>query len=204
MGGVCSGGTVKSGRERVEVEDKKSSGFSGKLKSVGSFGNQKKKKKKKSEDDFRAYPDEINVFEKAPHNLYDSGDLHLSISRELKPSTPARAPANKAPQVHSFLGKAGIVGLEKAVDVLDTLGSSVTSLNSGGFTTGVTSRGNRISILAFEVANTIAKGANLVQSLSEENVQILKKEILNSEGVQKLVSTDMNELLRIAAADKRY
>lgn len=90
------------------------------------------------------------------------------------------------------------------MEVLDTLGSSMTNLNSGGFTTGVASRGNRISILAFEVANTIAKGANLLQSLSEENVQFLKKEILNSEGVRQLISTDMDELLRIAAADKRY
>lgn len=104
----------------------------------------------------------------------------------------------------SFLGKAGIVGLEKAVEVLDTLGSSMTNLNSGGFTTGVSSRGNRICILAFEVANTIAKGANLLQSLSEENVQFLKKEVLNSEGVRQLVSTDIDELLRIAASDKRY
>lgn len=102
----------------------------------------------------------------------------------------------------SFLGKAGIAGLEKAVEVLDTLGSSMSNLNHSGFMS-VGSRGNRISILAFEVANTIAKGANLVQSLSEENVQLLKKEILPSEGVQLLVSTDMKELLSIAAADKR-
>ncbi|KAK4390800.1 protein PSK SIMULATOR 2 [Sesamum angolense] len=198
MGGVCSGGTVKKSRKSVEVEHEKSSGFSGKLKSIGSFG------KKKNNDDSYTYHDEIDVFEKGPHNnLYDSGELNMSISRELKPSTPARTPANKAPQATSFLGKAGIVGLEKAVEVLDTLGSSVTNLNSGGFTTGVTSRGNRISILAFEVANTIAKGANLLQSLSEENVQFLKKEILNSEGVRQLVSTDMDELLSIAAADKR-
>ncbi|XP_011074996.1 uncharacterized protein LOC105159583, partial [Sesamum indicum] len=142
-------------------------------------------------------------FEKAPHDLYNSGELRFSISQELKPSTPARIPANKAPHVTSFLGKAGIVGLEKAVEVLDTLGSSMTNLNSGGFTTGVASRGNRISILAFEVANTIAKGANLLQSLSEENIQFLKNEILHSEGVRRLVSTDMNDLLSIAASDKR-
>jgi hypothetical protein len=96
------------------------------------------------------------------------------------------------------------VGLEKAVEVLDTLGSSMSNFNpKGGFATGIGSRGNRISILAFEVANTIAKGANLFHSLSEENVESLKKEVLHSEGVHKLVSTDMEELLIIAAADKR-
>ena len=96
------------------------------------------------------------------------------------------------------------MGLEKAVEVLDTLGSSMSNLNpKGGFATGMGSRGNRISILAFEVANTIAKGANLFHSLSEENVQSLKKEVLHSEGVHKLVCTDMEELLIIAAADKR-
>lgn len=68
---------------------------------------------------------------------------------------------------------------------------------------GTTSRGNKISILAYEVANTITKGANLLQSLSKENVEYLKKEILPSKGVQQLVSTNMKELLTIAAADKR-
>lgn len=59
-------------------------------------------------------------------------------------------------------------------------------------------------MLAFEVANTIVKGANLLQSLSEENVRLLKTQIFPSEGVQKLVSTDMNELLNIAATDLRF
>ncbi|KAL0366026.1 UNVERIFIED_CONTAM: protein PSK SIMULATOR 2 [Sesamum radiatum] len=197
MGAVCSGGTLKKSRKADEVGYEKSSGFSGKLKSMGSFG------KHKSHDDSYSYPAEIDVFENAPHDLYSSGELRFSISQELKPSTPARIPANKAPHVTSFLGKAGIVGLEKAVEVLDTLGSSMTNLNSGGFTTGVVSRGNKISILAFEVANTIVKGANLLQSLSEENIRALRKEILHSEGVRRLVSTDMNHLLSIAAADKR-
>ncbi|XP_073031720.1 protein PSK SIMULATOR 2-like isoform X1 [Primulina eburnea] len=194
MGAVCSGGTVKISWKSRDVEHEKSSRFSGRLKSIGSFGKQK------DCDYSYAYPDEIDDCEKAPRNLYDSSELHLSISCELKPSTPARTPANKQP---SFLGKAGIVGLEKAVEVLDTLGSSMTNLNSGGFTIGVASRGNKISILAFEVANTITKGSNLLLSLSEDNIQCLKKEIMHSEGVQKLVSTDMNELLRIAADDKR-
>ncbi|XP_051139487.1 protein PSK SIMULATOR 2-like [Andrographis paniculata] len=199
MGGACSKKASKEKKKSAEVGPEKASGFSGKLKSMSSFGKQKQKN-----DDSYTYSDEVDVFEKAPpQKLFDSGELHLSISRELKPSTPARAPAQKVPHKASFLGKAGSVGLEKAVEVLDTLGSSMTNLNSGGFTTGVTSRGNKVSILAFEVANTIAKGATLLQSLSEENVKCLKKEILKSEGVRKLVSTDMDELLSIASADKR-
>ncbi|CAI9116947.1 OLC1v1018244C1 [Oldenlandia corymbosa var. corymbosa] len=79
----------------------------------------------------------------------------------------------------------------------------MSNLNNSGFIGAVASKSNKISILAFEVANTIAKGANLLQSLSEENIHYLKKEILPSEGVQLLVSTDMKELLSIAAADKR-
>ncbi|KAL3737092.1 hypothetical protein ACJRO7_025937 [Eucalyptus globulus] len=64
-------------------------------------------------------------------------------------------------------------------------------------------KGMPISLLAFEIANTITKGANLMQSLSEQNIAYLKEELLPSEGVQCLVSTDMDELLRIAAADQR-
>jgi hypothetical protein len=106
--------------------------------------------------------------------------------------------------VSSLLGRAGTAGLGKAVEVLDTLGSSMTNLNpSGGFTSGVTTKGNKISILAFEVANTVVKGASLMQSLSKENIKHLKDVVLPSEGVQNLISRDMDELLRIAAADKR-
>lgn len=75
---------------------------------------------------------------------------------------------------------------------------------SSGFVSGMASRGNKISILAFEVANTITKGAILFQSLSEENIQFLKKEVLQSEGVQQIVSADMEELISLAEADKRF
>ncbi|KAK3007659.1 hypothetical protein RJ639_014301 [Escallonia herrerae] len=184
MGGVCSGGTVT----RKSEYNEKSIGFSGKLKSTKSFTKKK--------DDF--YPD-MDGFDNMPSS-FDSGELKFSISRELKPSTPARKVGSKAPQGSSFLGKAGNVGLE----VLDTLGSSMSNLNvNSGFLSNMASRGNKISILSFEVANTIAKGANLLQTLSEENIQFLKKDILHSEGVQQLVSTDIKELLCIAAADKR-
>ncbi|URD76794.1 hypothetical protein MUK42_25309 [Musa troglodytarum] len=107
-------------------------------------------------------------------------------------------------ETSSILGRASIAGLEKAVEVLDTLGSTMSNLNpSSGFTSGVTARGYKISILAFEVANTIAKGANLWRSLTDENINILKEEVLESDGVRKLISTDANELLWITAADKR-
>lgn len=67
---------------------------------------------------------------------------------------------------------------------------------------GMASRWNKISIFAFEVANTIAKGTYLFQSLSKENIQALKKEILHS-SVKQLVSANVEELLSFAAADKR-
>lgn len=103
------------------------------------------------------------------------------------------------------MGRAGSAGFGKAVEVLDTISSSVTSLNTNsGFSSGMATKGNKISILAFEVANTIVKGANLLHSLSEENTKNLKDVALPSEAIQNLVSEDMDELLRIAAADKRF
>ncbi|KAJ9186443.1 hypothetical protein P3X46_002015 [Hevea brasiliensis] len=195
MGGVCSGGT-KGKHDKVAAQ--KNPGFSGKLNSIKSFSKHK--------ENFHSFTNnnDDNFGKTTTPQRYNSGELLLSFSRELKPSTPARGGAAKDGQKSSFIGKAGTVSLEKAVDVLDTLGSSMSNLNArSGFISGMASRGNRISILSFEVANTIAKGANLFQSLSEENVQLLKKEILHSEGVQQLVSTDMKELLILAAADKR-
>jgi hypothetical protein len=81
----------------------------------------------------------------------------------------------------------------------------MTSLNHGsGFLSGGTNRGNKVSILAFEVANTIAKASGLWRSCSDESIKELKGEILHSDGVRILVSSDTSELLRIAAVDKRY
>ncbi|XP_050366605.1 protein PSK SIMULATOR 1-like isoform X2 [Argentina anserina] len=116
-----------------------------------------------------------------------------------------QAAVAKVSEVSSRLSRAGSARLGKAVEVLDNLGSSMSSnLNTNiGFTSGVTTKGNKISILAFEVANTIVKGANLMQSLSKDNIKHLKEVVLPSEGVQNLISRDMDELLRTAAADKR-
>lgn len=98
--------------------------------------------------------------------------------------------------------QAGAYG--RAVDLLKTIGNSVSTLHmNSGFFTGPASNGREISILAFEVANTISKVANLSQSLSEENIQFLKKELSQSEGIKQLVSISLEELLSIAAADKR-
>lgn len=115
-----------------------------------------------------------------------------------------RALSQKSRSVSSRIGRAGTVGFGKAVDVLDSLGSSMTNLNSGsGFVSTATIRGNEIAILSFEIANTIVKGSNLMQSLSVKSIKQLKEVVLPSKGVQHLISKDMDELLRIFAADKR-
>ena len=93
--------------------------------------------------------------------------------------------------------------MEKAVDVLDALGSGITNLSNSGFLTGKVAKGSKISILAFEVANTITRGTNLMQSLSKDNVRFIKEDVIPSEGVENLVSSDIKVLLRLVASDKR-
>lgn len=106
--------------------------------------------------------------------------------------------------MRSIFGRAGSAGLAKAVEFLDSLGSSMTNLNlSYGFPLGETGRKREISILAFEVAKTIVKGEKLMKSLSKDNIKHLKEVVLQSEGVKSLILTDTDELLRIVAADKR-
>ncbi|XP_031394987.1 uncharacterized protein LOC116206298 isoform X2 [Punica granatum] len=110
---------------------------------------------------------------------------------QLLDRTSAGYPTYLAPtqvsEVRSLFGRVG--GM--AVDLLDAV------------TLGLTKKGNEMDILAFEVANTIVRGANLMESLSEESIRHLMEVVLPSDGVQCLVSEDMNELLNIAAMDKK-
>ncbi|XP_076900461.1 protein PSK SIMULATOR 1-like [Bidens hawaiensis] len=133
----------------------------------------------------------------------DDNDGIPRLARAASTKSRSTKSNSAAFKVSERLGKAGSAGLGKAVEVLDTLGSSMTSLHNSGFVSGVATKGNKITILSFEVANTIVKGANLMQALSKDNIKHLKDIVLPSEGVQRLISKDMDELLRIAAFDKR-
>ncbi|KAJ6754737.1 hypothetical protein OIU79_027369 [Salix purpurea] len=134
--------------------------------------------------------------------FYDGIPRYPSSSIKSR-SVRRQAAVAKVSEVSSRLSRAGTLGLGKAVEALDTLGSSMTNLNPNIFTSSVATKGNELGILAFEVANTVVKGSNLMQSLSIRSVSYLKEEVLPSEGVQNLISKDMDELLRIVAADKR-
>ncbi|KAG8074602.1 hypothetical protein GUJ93_ZPchr0006g45820 [Zizania palustris] len=133
----------------------------------------------------------------ARRSRYGPGDFD---SGELAIPPPKAPPSHKVSETGTLLGRASIA----AVEVLDTLGSSMANLNYGsGFLSGGTNRGNRVCILAFEVANTIAKSSNLWRSCSDASIKELKEEILHSDGVQILVSSNSSELLYMAYVDKR-
>lgn len=135
-----------------------------------------------------------------------SGERETTLSGKMDPRID-RSGSNgtsKVPRLGSMLGTVSMAGFGKAVEILDTLGCLMTTLSSdGGFVSRSKTKGCKISILAFEVANTILKGATIMQSLSEDTVKYLKQVVLPSEGVQNLVSSDMSELMRIVANDKR-
>ncbi|KAM5558597.1 protein PSK SIMULATOR 1-like [Rosa sericea] len=134
-----------------------------------------------------------------PALVYEGGadttdDFYDGIPRYKSSSFRSKA---KVSEVGSRIGRG-------AVSVLDTLGSSMTNLNSGaGFNSAPPAKGNEIAIIAFEIANTVVKGYNLMQSVSTRSIKNLKEVVFPSEGVQYLVSIDTDELMRIVAADKR-
>ncbi|CAI8606602.1 unnamed protein product [Vicia faba] len=174
MGSVCSSGKV----EKNKNGESKVSGVQN-LNRLKSFVNRKGNCYSNSRKPNSGFSTEFK--------LVDDTNLKLTTRKQVS-------------QRGSFLGRAS----EKAVEVLDTLGSSLPKLStSDGFITGMVPKRNKISMLAFEVANTITRGSILLHSLSEENIQLLKNEILQSEGVQKLVSIDTKELISFVEADKR-
>ncbi|XP_057532344.1 protein PSK SIMULATOR 1 isoform X2 [Amaranthus tricolor] len=223
MGGICSrraivdnvpsssysqnGGSIFNAGAFVE-----SNALPGKVKSGSSPSNGEENVDKQPREpfsfpEFDAITDGIN--ESSIETYSDAVDDGIPrfgrvLSQKSRSTKSRQVAVGKVSEMSSLLGKAGTVGLGKAVEVLDTLGSSMTSLHlSSGFVSGVTTKGNKIGILAFEVANTIVKGSNLMQSLSKENVIHLKEVVLRSEGIKSLISKDIDELQRIAAADKR-
>uniref|UniRef100_A0A7C9EFJ4 DUF3475 domain-containing protein n=1 Tax=Opuntia streptacantha TaxID=393608 RepID=A0A7C9EFJ4_OPUST len=193
MGAACSAGAMggRISSEEYSEQHKSELKPKTKLKTVRSFGRLRKKGLKPSDT------------QSPSSTTSESIGSRFSFSRDFNPSSPRLSGDDKIPQKGSFLGRASFAGLEKAVDVLDALGSGMANLNSSGFLTGKVAKGNKISILAFEVANTITRGANVMNSLSEENVKFIKEEVIPSEGVKHLVSTNTNELLSLAASDKR-
>ncbi|OMP01141.1 hypothetical protein COLO4_12131 [Corchorus olitorius] len=121
------------------------------------------------------------VREAMEKGIQEPDDLYDGIPRYTLKSRSVRSTHAAVAKVSEVSLRLGTVGLGKAVEVLDTLGSSMTSLNpNSGFAAGVPTKGNELGILAFEVANTIVK-----------------------DGVQNLISKDMDELLRIVEMDKR-
>ncbi|KAL7141869.1 hypothetical protein ABFS83_08G083200 [Erythranthe nasuta] len=140
-------------------------------------------------------------------NISDNDEFYDGIPRYRRSLTLKSRSyrGTKVSEVGSILGRAGSAGLGRAVDVLDALGTSVTSLNlkGGGFVSGSTTKNSELTILAFEVANTIVKASNLMESLSMRSIRQLKEVVLPAKYVQLLISNDTDELLSIVASDKR-
>ncbi|XP_022748982.1 uncharacterized protein LOC111298533 [Durio zibethinus] len=59
-----------------------------------------------------------------------------------------------------------------------------------------------VGILSFEVANVMSKTIHLHKSLSESEISKLKSEILKSQAVSNLISSDENFLLTLALAER--
>lgn len=59
-----------------------------------------------------------------------------------------------------------------------------------------------IGILSFEVANVMSRAVRLHESLTDQEMHKIKNEILNSEGVKNLVSSDESYLLELALSEK--
>ncbi|VAH47877.1 unnamed protein product [Triticum turgidum subsp. durum] len=153
-------------------------------------------------------PKDDGFFISGSSKLHESTSEEASVSGKMAASqstkdTSGNNGTSKVSRTGSGLGAAGMAGYGRAVEILDTLGCLMTTLSPDGGFISRTTKGTQISILAFEVANTILKGASVMQSLSEDSVTYFKQVVLPSEGVQNLISSDMGELMRIVANDRR-
>ncbi|XP_011000110.1 PREDICTED: uncharacterized protein LOC105107769 [Populus euphratica] len=208
MGGTCSKKSSASNKKSNPYAKSKGNGVDSYCNKPHISSTQQLKerieKKKLQEANIKQRTKESFLYAKndVGDEFYDGIPRYPSSSIKSR-SIRRQAAVAKVSEVSSRISRAGTLGLGKAVEVLDTLGSSMTNLNPNIFASSAATKGNELGILAFEVANTVVKGSNLMQSLSIRSVNYLKKEVLPSEGVQNLISKDMDELLRIVAADKR-
>ncbi|XP_026390558.1 uncharacterized protein LOC113286055 [Papaver somniferum] len=194
MGGVCSGGgaSPQGSPDRFP----RSPNFNGMFKR----GNCFKDKRFATSDDSDSDGSDFS-FGGQNGRKFDCVDLLLCSPQKISARNDKTVTKKK---VSKSVSSDGIVVQEQTGEALDTAARTVPRMRSSStYVRGTSSRENDVCIHAFEIASTITKGANILKSLSKENMQCLKQRILQSDGVQRLVSTDMEVLLAIAAADKR-
>ncbi|TVU14469.1 hypothetical protein EJB05_37939 [Eragrostis curvula] len=212
--GIADVGFEDAADDVSEFSDKMNPAYEQKVQSIAETMKMEEKQnsrwkssKLSSKDDDFLLPGSSKMHTSTSEGTSFSGKMGLSESKTHKSRSNGTSNAiggQKVPRLGSVIGTASMNGFGKAVDILDTLGCLMTTLSpDGGFISRAKTKGCKISILAFEVANTILKGASIMQSLSEDTVKYFKQVVLPSEGVQSLVSNDMTELLQIAANDKR-
>lgn len=61
----------------------------------------------------------------------------------------------------------------------------------------------RIEVMGFEVANTVVRSIRLRQQLQQRDLEALRKDVIQSEGIQTLVSSDEDYVWFLAGSDKR-
>ncbi|XP_044950147.1 protein PSK SIMULATOR 1-like [Hordeum vulgare subsp. vulgare] len=147
----------------------------------------------------------LNCFDLDPHKRPSARDI-LQTLNELE-STDCCFDMNDVPavgqesEVNTYL-VCGDVNSSSLATKFDRILSRAFAPSSANMSIVFRSapKGRRISIQAFEVANTIVKASNLIKSLSKQRIRHLKEGVLRSEGVRCLISEDYS-LLSILIED---